>query len=145
MIGHTVAWPDWQRREDYYGEGLLLWLDVEGILRERTGGRKGLDDFTRAFFGLRGGDLTTVTYTFDDLRAALQAVAPYDWAGYFHRRLEAHDDAGLLDGLKRAGYRLVYTGNTDGNLSPERDGRRAPATSRTPSGSPSRATARSRP
>jgi predicted metalloprotease with PDZ domain len=123
VIGHTVAWPDWQRREDYYGEGLLLWLDIEGILRERTGGRKGLDDFTRAFFGVRDGDRTTLTYTFEDLCAALQAVAPYDWAGYFHRRLEAHDDAGLLDGLQRAGYRLVYTeAPTDSFLQSETDG-----------------------
>ncbi|HEX4497298.1 MAG TPA: hypothetical protein VIE43_16615 [Thermoanaerobaculia bacterium] len=123
VIGHTVAWPDWQRREDYYGEGLLLWLDVESILRERTGGRQGLDDFTRAFFGARDGDRTTVTYTFDDLCSALQAVAPYDWAGYFHRRLEAHDDDGLLDGLKRAGYRLIYVETpTESFLQSETDG-----------------------
>jgi predicted metalloprotease with PDZ domain len=123
VIGHTVAWPDWQRREDYYGEGLLLWLDVEGILRERTEGRRGLDDFTRAFFSVRDGDRTTLTYTFDDLRAALQKVAPYDWAGYFHRRLEAHDDTGLLDGLQRAGYRLIYTGTpTESFLQSETDG-----------------------
>ena len=127
MIGHVVAWPDWQRREDYYREGVLLWLDVEGILRERTQGRKGLDDFSRAFFGLRGlregDDLTTVTYTFEDVCAALERVAPYDWAAYLHARLETHDDAGLLDGLTRAGYRLVYTDTpTDSFLESEADG-----------------------
>jgi predicted metalloprotease with PDZ domain len=123
VIGHVVAWPDWQRREDYYREGVLLWLDVEGILRERTQGRKGLDDVSRAFFGGRDGDPATVTYTFEDVCAALDRVAPYDWAGYLHARLETHDDAHLLDGLTRAGYRLVYTGTpTDAFLQSETDG-----------------------
>lgn len=123
VIGHVVAWPDWQRREDYYREGVLLWLDVEDILREQTQGKKGLDDFSRAFFGLRDGDLTTVTYTFEDVCAALERVAPYGWAGYLRARLERHDDAGLLDGLTRAGHRLVYTDTpTDSFLQSEIDG-----------------------
>ena len=124
VIGHVVAWPDWQRREDYYREGVLLWLDVEGILRERTQGSRGLDDFSRAFFGVSGaGDLATVTYTFEDVCAALDRVAPYDWASYLRARLEAHDDAHLLDGLTRAGYRLVYTAApTDTFLASEKDG-----------------------
>jgi len=29
MAGHPVTWRDWQRREDYYPEGVLLWLDVD--------------------------------------------------------------------------------------------------------------------
>lgn len=111
MSGKTANWRDWQRRADYYGEGVLLWLDVDMLLRELSGGHKSLADFAGTFFG--GGDTpgnrTIRTYTFADLCRALERIAPYDWAGYFTTRLQAHDDTHVLDGLARAGYRLVYT------------------------------------
>jgi predicted metalloprotease with PDZ domain len=110
-IGQVVVWRDWQRREDYYPEGVLLWLDVDGRLRERTAGRRGLDDFARAFFGAPGqpGGLP-LTYQFDDVCDALGQIAPDDWRGYLRGRLDSHSDAGVLDGLGRAGYRLVFAG-----------------------------------
>ena len=109
MPGRRMQWRDWQRREDYYGEGVLLWLDVDMLLRERTGGKHSLADFAGAFFGVGGNTLATSTYTFADVCKALNAIALYDWAGYFDTRLSAHDDSHVLDGLARAGYRLVYT------------------------------------
>src|SRR3546814_9495976 len=33
-------WTSWQRSEDYYNEGLLIWLEVDGMLRELSRGRK---------------------------------------------------------------------------------------------------------
>lgn len=45
----------YQRSEDYYSEGMLIWLDVDSIIRERTGGRRSLDDFARVFFGVYPG------------------------------------------------------------------------------------------
>ncbi len=107
MPGHSVPWRDWQRREDYYGEGVLLWLDVDTRLRQQTGGRRSLDDFARAFF--RGPDHAVSTYTFEDVIAGLQEIAPYDWAAFLRHRLDTHDSDGLLDGLQRGGYRLVFT------------------------------------
>ena len=109
MPGRQAQWRDWQRREDYYGEGVLLWLDVDMLLRELTSDHKGLADFAGAFFGAGGDTLVTQTYTIDDICKALNRIAPHDWSGYFRARLQAHDDHGLLDGLQRAGYRLVYT------------------------------------
>ena len=109
MPGRQMQWRDWQRREDYYGEGVLLWLDVDMLLRERTGGKKSLADFAGAFFGVGGNALATSTYSFADVCKGLNAIAPHEWAGYFNTRLRAHDDSHLLDGLGRAGYRLVYT------------------------------------
>jgi predicted metalloprotease with PDZ domain len=108
MAGKTANWRDWQRRSDFYGEGVLLWLDVDMLLRELTGEQRGLEDFAASFFGMGGNDRTITTYTFADVCAALGAIAPYDWAGYFATRLQAHDDTHLLDGLTRAGYRLGY-------------------------------------
>ncbi|EGY02446.1 peptidase M61 [Nitrospirillum viridazoti Y2] len=108
-IGRSMVWRDWQRREDYYGEGVLLWLDADSLIRERTGGKRGLDDVARALFGGPAGDRVIRTYGFDDVCAALNSVLPFDWATFLRRRLDAHDDTGLLDGLTRGGYRLVFT------------------------------------
>ncbi len=106
--GHPVSWRDWQRREDYYGEGALLWLDVDAQIRQRTGGARSLDDFARAFFGPPDGGQVVHTYTEEQVCAALARIAPFDWQGYFRGRLQSHDADQVLDGLARAGYRLVY-------------------------------------
>jgi predicted metalloprotease with PDZ domain len=106
--GHGVTWPDWQGREAYYVEGVLLWLDADTLIRERTGGRRSLDDFARLFFSVDGRSEVTRTYTLDDLCETLAQVAPMDWRTFFQTRLQAHDGAHLLDGLDRGGYRLSY-------------------------------------
>jgi predicted metalloprotease with PDZ domain len=109
MAGRPVVWRDWQRREDYYSEGVLLWLNVDAIVRRETGGRRGLDDFAHDFFAQRDGSSAIATYTVEDVYAALNRLAPFDWAGWFGQRLSAHDDRGLLDGLTADGWRLVFT------------------------------------
>lgn len=103
-----IPWTSWQRSEDYYSEGQLVWLDADTLIRERTGGKKSLDDFARTFFGIDDGSWTTVTYTFDDVVAALNKVMPYDWAGFLTDRIKKVRPEFPLDGLTRGGYRLVY-------------------------------------
>ncbi|HEX4113833.1 MAG TPA: peptidase M61 [Stellaceae bacterium] len=104
-----IPWRSWQRSEDYYGQGELIWLGADTLIRQKTGGRKSLDDFARAFFGIDNGSYVTVTYTFDDIVRALNAVLPYDWAGFLRSRLDSVGAPAPLDGLARGGYRLVYT------------------------------------
>ena len=48
----AIPWRSWQRSEDYYLEGELVWLDVDTSIRELSDGKKSLDDFARAFFGV---------------------------------------------------------------------------------------------
>jgi predicted metalloprotease with PDZ domain len=105
---HPLSWSNWQRFEDYYTEAELLWLDADTLIRERSQGKRSLDDFARAFFGINNGSTTTVTYTFADVVKALNAVEPYDWATFFRQRLDAVGKPPPLDGLQRGGYRLVY-------------------------------------
>ena len=102
------AWTSWQRSEDYYSEGQLVWLDADTLIREKSGGKKTLDDFARLFFGIDDGSWTTVTYTFDDVVAGLNKVLPYDWAGFLNARINSVSPQYPLDGLARSGYRLVY-------------------------------------
>lgn len=103
------SWRSWQRSEDYYSEGQLIWLDADTLIRERSHGTKSLDDFARAFFGVHDGSYVTDTYTFDDVVQALNQVEPYDWAGFLTSRLQGHGPGAPLDGVTRGGYRLVYT------------------------------------
>jgi len=102
-------WSDWTRGKDYYNEGLLIWLDADTLIRERSNGKRSLDDFARAFFGINDGSLDVVTYTFDDVVHALNAIEPYDWATFLRRRVDAIRTEAPLDGIQRGGYRLVYT------------------------------------
>jgi len=104
-----LSWLSWQRSEDYYSEGQLIWLDVDTLIREKTSGKKSLDDFARAFFGVDNGSFVTHPFTFDDVVAALNAVVPNDWAGFLHQRLDGHGPGAPLDGVARGGYKLVYT------------------------------------
>ncbi|TAL01858.1 MAG: M61 family peptidase [Rhodospirillaceae bacterium] len=98
----------WQRAEDYYGEGLLIWLDADTLIRDLSHGTRSLDNFARAFFGIDNGSVGPVTYTFEDVVKALNAVQPYDWAGFLRTRLDGHGPGAPLDGLSRGGYKLVY-------------------------------------
>jgi predicted metalloprotease with PDZ domain len=101
-------WRDWQRSEDYYNEGQLIWLDADTLIRERSKGKRSLDDFAHAFFGINDGSYVTVTYTFDDVVTALNAVEPYDWARFLHERADSVGQPAPLDGVRRGGYHLVY-------------------------------------
>jgi predicted metalloprotease with PDZ domain len=103
------GWTSWQRSEDYYNEGLLVWMEVDSILREKTGGAKSIDDFARAFFGGRDGDFGEVTYSFDDVVKTLNDIAPNDWRKLLTDRLNAVSDHAPLAGFTRNGYKLVYT------------------------------------
>ena len=100
-------WRSWQRSEDYYSEGMLVWLDADTLIRQMSGGKKSLDDFAKAFFGIRDGSYVPATYEFKDVVNTLNAVQPYDWAKFLRTRLDTHLNA-PLDGIKRGGYSLVY-------------------------------------
>jgi predicted metalloprotease with PDZ domain len=103
-------WSSWQRGEDYYSEGLLMWLDVDTVMREQSGGRRSLDDFARAFYGQEDGEWQKpATYKFDDVVAILNEFVKHDWATFLRQRLDGHGPGAPLDGISRGGYRLVYT------------------------------------
>jgi predicted metalloprotease with PDZ domain len=101
-----LAYRNYQMSEDYYSGGQMLWLEVEGKLRALSGGKRGLDDFAKAFFGMDNGTWDVNPYTFDDVVATLNNVAPADWAGFLRERLDGHGS--LIGGLEMAGWKLVY-------------------------------------
>ncbi len=107
--GRDKDWRSWQRGSgDYYGESLLIWLDADSLIREKTNGTKSMDDFARAFFAIRDGELGPVTYRFEDIVSTLNGVLPHDWAAFLRQRLDSNNATAPLDGLKRSGWQLVY-------------------------------------
>jgi len=111
IVSHRgpMAWSSWQRGEEYYSEGELVWLDADTKIRELSGDKKSLNDFARAFFGVENGRNHALTYTFDDVVNTLNAVQPYDWANFLRTRLDGHAAIAPKDGLTRGGWKLEYT------------------------------------
>ncbi|HKA00550.1 MAG TPA: hypothetical protein VKE70_28760 [Candidatus Solibacter sp.] len=97
-----------RRSVDYYPEGSLIWLEADTIIRQQSKGAKSLDDFCRAFHGGASGKVEMKPYEFNDVVAALNALQPYDWAGFLNQRLHSTDAHAPLGGIQRAGWKLVY-------------------------------------
>ncbi|MGC1364237.1 MAG: hypothetical protein WA829_00955 [Candidatus Acidiferrum sp.] len=103
-----VSWGSWQRGEDYYMEGLLIWLDADTKIRELSSGKKSLDDFAKLFFGVDNGSYVTRTYDFDEIVKALNTVQPYDWGAFLRERVDDLAPKPPENGIAQGGYRLVY-------------------------------------
>jgi predicted metalloprotease with PDZ domain len=105
-------YDNWRRNVDYYDEGELLWLEVDSTIRQKTNGKKTLNDFVAAFHGLGGNTPPKVVpYTFDDVVAGLNKVVPNDWAAFLHKRLDSNElHAPEVAGINAlSGYKLTYT------------------------------------
>jgi len=96
-----------RRGLDFYGEGQLVWLEVDTLIRKLSHGTKSIDDFCRAFYG--GEPVPAVNpYTLDDVVAALNRMQPHDWAAFFRQRVDAVETRTPVAGLENAGWKLTY-------------------------------------
>jgi predicted metalloprotease with PDZ domain len=102
------AWRSWRRWVDFYDESWLMWLDADITIRQLTHGQKSLDDFCRLFHGAPSGPPQLIPYTFDEVVAALNQVAPNDWQKFFHDRLDEITLHPPMGGITGGGWRLIY-------------------------------------
>ena len=102
------AGSSWRRAVDYYDEGTFIWLQADTIIRKQTNGKRSLDDFCRKFYGGENTGPKVVPYTFDDVVAGMNEVAPYDWRAFFTERLKSHGPGAPLGGLENSGWKLVF-------------------------------------
>jgi predicted metalloprotease with PDZ domain len=115
-------WESLRRGVDFYDEGALIWLEADTIIRKQTQGKKSLDDFCRAFHGGASGPAEVKPYTLADVTRTLNAIAPYDWNGFFDSRVnKTGTSRAPVGGLEAGGYRLVYR---DKPTEMQRDGER---------------------
>ena len=102
------GWMNWRRGTDYYDEGDLLWLEVATIIHRESGGKKSIDDFCQEFHGGPNHGPEVKTYTFDELVKTLNALAPFDWAGFFHTRLTSTSAAAPMGGIENGGWKILF-------------------------------------
>ncbi len=107
-LGFARGWLNWRRSTDYYPEGDLLWLEVATIIHQQTNGQKSIDDFCHLFHGGPNNGPELKTYTFDDVVNALNQIAPYDWAKFFHERLTSLSPESPQGGIENGGWKVVY-------------------------------------
>ena len=115
-------YADYRRGVDFYPEGILIWLDADVTIRQLSKGTKSLDDFCRAFEGGPGGAPAMKPYDFADIVAGLNAIEPYDWAGFLNERLHSTSAHAPLGGIEHAGWKLVYDSDPSDFFSINEDG-----------------------
>ena len=103
----AARWADWRRGVDFYPESELIWLEADTVIREKSGGRS-RSTTSQAFHGAPGSGPMVKTYRFEDVVAALGAVVPYDWAGFFRTRVSDVAPRAPLGGIENGGWKLVY-------------------------------------
>jgi predicted metalloprotease with PDZ domain len=108
LYGSPTAWESTRRSTDFYEESVLLWLEADSIIRQKTNNRASLDDFIRRFHGGTGGVAEVKPYTYDDLIANLNAVAPYDWRKHFDERLSSLSPRAPIGGITANGWQVVF-------------------------------------
>jgi len=119
VIGEApVGWTAYRRALDYYDESLLVWLDVDMTIRQKSGGKKSFDDFTRAFFGGTPSAPMVKPYTFDDVVTALNSVVANDWATFLRERVYRITPHPPLGALEAAGWKLVYDDQPNDYIKP---------------------------
>lgn len=109
LYGAREEWAAWRRGVDFYDESDLIWLEADTIIRRQSQGRRSLDDFCRRFHGGASGAPAVVPYTFDDVVAALNEVAAYDWRSFLTARLNSTSPHAPLGGVEGSGWRLVFS------------------------------------
>ncbi len=117
LRGPSAHWGQLRRDQDYYLEGMLMWLEIDGIIRSESNGARSLDDFCREFFrvegfegGNAGGSAKPKPYGVDDIVAALQAIQPHDWRALIDERMLGTSIALSFAGFERCGWRVRFAG-----------------------------------
>jgi predicted metalloprotease with PDZ domain len=124
----TNDWSNWRRGTDFYEEGQLLWLDVDSTIRMITNDQKSIDDFCKIFHGGDSGKPELKTYTFEDVVATLNQVAPYNWAGFLRERLDGVATKTPEESITKSGWKLVYNDEPNTMQEIEEGGRGADLT-----------------
>ena len=95
-----------RRSADYYGEGLLIWLEADVLIRQKTNGARSLDDFCQRFFGGKDTSPEVRPYELEEVVKTLDGILANDWKAFFDQRVYRVAPEPPLAGLFAAGYKL---------------------------------------
>lgn len=114
LRGSSPNWNELRREQDYYFEGMLVWLEADAIIREQSGGKKSLNDFCRKFLGANSSTAKVVPYDLPEIIGILRELADFDWADFLAKRVVQPQEALCLDVVSRLGYRVKYSAQPPG-------------------------------
>jgi predicted metalloprotease with PDZ domain len=109
LRGGSPNWNELRREQDYYFEGMLVWLEADAIIRQQSGGKKSLNDFCRKFLGANSSTAKVVPYELPEILTILHELADFDWEAFLAKRVKQPHDALCLNVVSRLGYRVKYT------------------------------------
>ncbi|APW58874.1 sugar-binding protein [Paludisphaera borealis] len=108
LRARSPNWNELRRSQDYYSEGALLWMEIDALIRQKTDGKKSLDDFCKAFLGGPTKPEKVAPYELPEIAARLNEIAPNDWKTFLEDRVTRPLDALPVDFVARLGYRLQF-------------------------------------
>lgn len=108
LRGGSKSWSNLRRGQDYYNEGMLVWMEVDAIIRRETDGQKSLDDFCQIFFKHEDGDGLKKPFDRPEIIELLNTFVERDWKAYFDERISSTQEALPLTAVERLGYRIEY-------------------------------------
>ncbi len=108
LYGAREDYAGLRRGVDFYSEASLVWLEVDALLRQLSGGKKSIDDFCKVFYAGSNGIPGVKPYTRDVLVEALQSVQVYDWTGFFRERVDTVEKRAPLAGVENSGWKMNY-------------------------------------
>jgi predicted metalloprotease with PDZ domain len=108
LRANSPNWNDLRRGQDYYHEGMLVWLEADAIIRDASDGTKTLDDFCRKFLGANRSTAKVVPYELPEIVKTLRDLAEFEWEPFLESRVAQTQDTLPLDVVGRLGYRLRY-------------------------------------
>ena len=96
--------PGTHKGPPLYSGGALVAFTWDTMIRNTTNGQRGIGDVLRALLrNTRGG---ARPYAWPDIQAALESVAPEDWAQFQRRYIHGTDPLPTDDALSRVGLRM---------------------------------------
>lgn len=109
LRAHSHNWENLRRSQDYYGEGALMWMEIDALIRNETDGERSLDDFCRAFFAYLPDEPNPRPFDRAEVINTLNEVYKYDWDTFISERIDAPQESFELGLPKQLGYQMQYT------------------------------------
>ncbi len=100
----SPAWSSLRRSQDYYMEGMLLWIEIDAILRQVSDGKVTIDDFCHKFF-----DATTRLprpYDRAEVIDTLDSLAEYSWNELIQHRVYSTENDLSTGYVEQLGFEL---------------------------------------
>ncbi len=108
LRGGSPYWGALRRNQDYYNEGLLIWLEVDTLIRQNTSST--LDEFCHIFLGQKGpADKEFRPYDLEEVILILNGIYPYDWKNFFQKRAQQPMEGLSLEAVHNCGYKVAFT------------------------------------